>query len=408
MLTEPEKGPSAPTDKPNLRTGVSTLNRRIIASTTGVFIAGLAFFGIQGPALDRVVRNHPTETLIITGLVFAGVAIALISQALLTTTVRQVVALLVASACIVVAGAFAVYLSVESKAAKQRPQLNLTATFANGMAVVDFSASAEGLTGRETFSVELEGLHSAQRVYAQVIGQFGTRLGHDEIGPSKRNRLDPTEEYVTRLSYAFIGPDPDGKIKYTGRVEVALGIYERVRLHASVFGDPAETMGAKRCDREALHRGCVALALPQPPLRPKLSATWADVATRRLNAAVDSYGLTVADVVKLIAWQRSGEITTILGAWVLNPDSRGIVDQSVEILVPPAQAQVCLRATLERRALPIPAMSPSSEGRLPPQDIIAPPATVSSRDDPAFGAPRASEACDSGYPTTSALELRAP
>lgn len=404
----PEKGPPAAADKPDWRAGISTLTGRIVASTTAVFVAGLAFFGIQGAALDRVVRNHPGETLITTGLLFVGVATALVSQALFTTTARRVVALLLAFACIVAAGTFAVHLSVDSKAAKQRPQLHLTATFANGMAVVDFSASAEGLTGRETFGVELEGLHSAQPVYSQVIGQFGTRQEHDELVPSKQNPLDPTEEYITRLSYAFVGPDADGKINYTARVEVPLGVYERVRLTASVFADSGVSDSVKRCDREALHRGCVALALPQPPLRPSLSATWADVATRRLNAAVNSYGLTVADVVKLTAWQRSPDITTLLGAWVLSPDGRGIVDQSVEILVSPTEARVCLRATIERRGLPTPSVPPSSAGRLPPPDIPAPPATVSGRDDLALGAPRASEACDNGYPTTSALELRAP
>lgn len=402
-------------------TGVPTLTRKIAGAVTGV-VALLAFFGIEDAALDRVVRNNPKATTFATVVLILGVGLALSSLALSRST-RVLVLGLVSSTALVAAGAMvALHLSVASKAAKDRPIVGIATSVADGAATVSFSATASGLTSRETLTVDVEGLHSTQPVYRQVMGQFGTRNDHREFLPIKIDPNDATEEYVSRLSYAFVGPDAAGVADYEGTVVVPLGHYERVRVSASVLSDPKEDVklvDRKRCSREALNRGCAAVALPPPPLRPTLVTSLTPGDQPVLSATIGVDGISVSDVVVVTVRDEIGETWPVLAVHELTADAQGRIEQTVMAPAVAAGMRLCITAVLVHRTVEndviVPPPSPPTEesetrteasGRssAPPAQASQP--STSAGDSGSFGAPR-TESCSTGWTGVSS-ELLVP
>lgn len=354
----PEPPPGAPvgeTPKPTAsasdRPEITLLAK--IAGGTAIVVGVLAFFGIQGEALDAVVRNNAGVTFVAFALVFSGVVVSTIMVAFSGRWGLWAVLGGVVAAVLFFAGlGLAVKLSVESKAAKQRPYVNLSAAPADdGGMRVTFVAKASGLTNKESLTIELEGLHSTMPVYGQIIGRIGSRDDHSEAAESKRNSLDFTEEYVSRLSYVFVGPDENGAVAYTGTVDIPSGVYERVRLTGSVFEnlrDEATQSGPmQRCAREASRRGCVALALPPAPVRPQLVATWSKRSTGEITATVATSSLRPTQgVIVEAAQEGTGAPATTLGQSFLTPDAAGSVEGSTVFVASEPNRPVCVRARL--------------------------------------------------------------
>lgn len=402
--------------------GIPSLTRKVAGGVTGV-VALLGFFGIEDAALDRVVRNHPGATIGATVVLFLGVALAISSLALARKT-RTLVGGLVLSTALVAAGAMlALHLSVASKAAKDRPVVDITASVADSGATIRFSATASGLTSRETLTVELEGLHSSQPVYQQVVGQFGTRGDHREQLPTKTNENDATEEYVSRLSYAFVGPDATGVADYEGTIVVPVGHYERVRVFASVLSDPERdakgVVDSQRCSRRVLSRGCAAIALPPPPLRPTLVTSLAPGDQPVLSARVGVEGITVSDAVVVTVQEQRGISRIswpVLAVHELTPDALGRIGQTVEAPAVAAGMRICVTAVLVHRTVGNDVLPPArgsetdtngSERPLPPPGQLSQPNT-SAGDDSASGAPALGpDSCTTGVSGVSS-ELLVP
>lgn len=385
--------------------GIPSLTKKVAGGVTGV-VALLGFFGIEDAALDRVVRNHPGATTGATVVLFLGVALAISSLALARKTRTLVVGLVLSTALVAAGAMVALHLSVASKAAKDRPVVDITASVADSGATIRFSATASGLTSRETLSVDLEGLHSSQPVYEQVVGQFGTRGDHREQLPTKTNEDDATEEYVSRLSYAFVGPDATGVADYEGTIVVPVGHYERVRVFASVLSDPERdakgVVDSQRCSRRVLSRGCAAIALPPPPLRPTLVTSLAPGDQPVLSARVGVEGITVSDAVVVTVRDQRGTSWPVLAVHELTPDALGRIGQTVEAPAVAAGMRICVTAVLVHRTV---GNTNGSERPPPPPAQLSQPST-SAGDDTAFDAP-AVDSCTTGVSGVSS-ELLVP
>ena len=344
----------------------------------------LAFLGLKEGALDRVLRNY------FLGSVAVGLAIAVgvVGGTIVArSSVGRTRAIGTGAAAILVAVALgaALVMGVASKDTTDRPILKASVTEVDGRLSVSFEASASGLRHEEFLSVELEGLSSSVPVYQQVPGRFGSLEDHVESPPVKRDPADPTEEYVTRLTYRFVGGDVDGKAATDGAYTVPWGVYERVRAVASVIAssDP-EGEDVIRCDRRADRRSCVAISLPPPPARPSLTPVTTGQRITGVTVAAEGMRTTQFTGVSVATVSANGTRAVQLAAQNA-PGPDGSVTTTVPIPAPPKNGYVCVIASIDeeqfamRTAPSVPVPGAPSSG--------APPATVPS-DGGANGAPR--------------------
>lgn len=334
----------------------------------------LAFFGLEGAALDRISRNNQLALVAIVAMFVGGFALS----ALAVATPRRAVPLSVV-ALVVFAVAFVATanVSASSKSTKERPLVNSKIDItADGALELTFTAGVQGLRSSETLGVEVEGLNSSHPVYRQVPARWGTLPTHREpsIAP-KRNPDDPTEEWLTRLSYLLVGPDASGVASYSGSIQVPPGVYERVRVTAFVVGgdDAPSRLSEQRCDVEARYQACVATALPVPPSRPRLSFSRGD---GTVTAVISVVGLAAVDVVAYKVWllpPTGPPMQLASGSGV--PDGRGAVENQETISVAAGTGILCAEAVIVRPVVRVPASPPPSSG--PPTAPPAPPASAS-------------------------------
>lgn len=357
----------------------------------------LAFLGLKEGALDRVLRNYFLGSIAV-GL---AIGIGVVGGTIVSRSSRgrtRAIGTGVAASLVAVALAAALVMGVASKDTTDRPILNASVQEVAGQLSVTFEASASGLRHEEFLSVELEGLSSSVPVYRQVPGRFGSREEHVESPPVKRDPRDSTEEFVTRLTYRFVGGDVDGKAVTEGAYTLPWGVYERVRVVASVIASSEpERAGIIRCDRRADHRSCVAMSLPQPPVRPSLTPI--TTGERITGVSVVANGLRTTQftmvTVATITMDNSRSIQVIAEN---APGPDGSVTTTVPIPIPPAKGYVCVIASIGEE--PFAARPAPSVPGVPSSG--APPATVPS-DRGANGAP--GPPCEAGVQGVS-LQVR--
>jgi hypothetical protein len=373
----------------------------------------LAFLNINESALDRVLRNYTGSSIAVGVALAAGVVLATLAPQLRPGRPRI---LLTATAALLVTLALlaALVLGVASKDTTDRPQVSAELTDADGQLTVAFSATAGGLRRTEVLTVEVEGLSAYRPVYRQVTGQLGSRPFSQELPPVKDEPADPTEEFVSRLNYRFVGGDTSGVASVEDTVALPPGVYERVRVTASVITS-SETPGSSglvRCDRRAERRSCVALALPPPVLTPTLTTTSVDGRTESVSAAAT--GLRTTQRLALEIFEiPSGAPARLVAALDSAPDSSGNAAATLPVPTSTAGVSICVSAGIQERLFPVPQAPPGdlddgADSTAPPASS-APPADASGTmtgtsagDGGSLGAPRLP--CESG-PTTAILRL---
>lgn len=336
----------------------------------------LAFLGLQGAALDRISRNDQRALVVIVALFVVGFALS----ALAVSTPRLAVPLsVVALVTFAIAFVTTASVSASSKSTKERPLVSSELAIAeDGALRLSFTAKVQGLRSSEALGVEVEGLNSSQPVYRQVPARWGTLPLHSEPSiVSKRHPDDPTEEWVTRLSYLLVGPDSSGVASYSGSIQVPPGVYERVRVVGFIVvvvddDDAPSGISERRCDLGRRYQACVATALPISPTRPRLSLDRGDGSATVVIAA---NGLATVDVVKYTVWLLSPtDPPTQLASGSGVPDSRGVVNEQQTVVTAAGTGTLCIEAAIVRPVVRVPASPPASSG--PETGSSAPPASA--------------------------------
>jgi hypothetical protein len=288
----------------------------------------LTALAVTGDTTGRMARNHPLATL----AAFACAAIAVFLGALAAFGLRAgsraeraaIYAGLVALGSSLLIGSYA---AVETWGDRPQPSITLRPKAGDTVAV----------------SVTGSGLHRGDHIVVEVEQLVRTI---DDAGRSTWTPGLP-------LYGASLGPDGDGKIKQTVDLFVPAGDFDDVGARAWVGDEPAPCYGRGNTT------GCVRVHLPRPQERPQLSASWQTFVTApRLLVRLKARNLPPRPVpwmvLRVDGLRLDGSQRT-LAEWSLAPDTEGVFDRRLEVVVGKAFAEVCVVASASARKPPCPA-----------------------------------------------------
>jgi hypothetical protein len=293
----------------------------------GALLTALA---ITGDSIGRMARNHPGASFGAFGCAALAVFLGAIAAFGLPEDSRAERGAL--SAGLVLLGgalAFGVYAGVHSWGDRAQPSITLSPKPGSKVAV---AVRGIGLRSSDHLVVEVEQL---LRV------------------PDDQGRL--TWKAGQPLYGASLGPDGDGEIEHTVDLSLPAGDFDDVGARAWVGDEPSP------CYTRGNTTGCVRVHIARPQERPQLAVVWETfVRAPRLLVRLKARNLpqrpprTMAlRVYGLLA----GHPPRTLAAWLLAPDSEGVFDRRLAVVVGRTFSDVCVVASSSTRgpACPPPA-----------------------------------------------------
>jgi hypothetical protein len=209
-----------------------------VAGGVGFFTTLITAVGASTGALDRAIRDYPTESKLLILLLIVSVALGVVLPAVHSGVKDGWIALGVAGV-LAATGGF-VLMIVEGKSGDQRPRTS------SSLAIEGRWATVKG-------TVKANGLQTDEPVVVRVAG---------------RRRDSPSADLVP-LYVARLGPDPDGNIEAPIETELRRRRYDRVFVTATIASEVEEKHYKadrfKFCRKTTRNLGCTSLVVPRPP-----------------------------------------------------------------------------------------------------------------------------------------------
>lgn len=379
-----EKAPKPEPDKLNAAAAK-------LGTALGATVAILGFFGVKNGELDRVLRDAPLESVVLFSMVFVGVGLSFVVP-MVTSRIRLAfVGLVVVLAALVAYGAVSrfgdesvdvsvvealfiasvlilVWASWRIRVGAKPATLFIAAAYfgigtigATALAVdvraandtVGISAS---LTKDGALSVEVSAsrLDAGQSVGIDILG---VPTGASDDTPKVCRAAD-----CVRLHQVRIGPDGDGNVKQTLKLDIPVGALDRVLARGTVCSepvtsDPGDDRKSAGDDSQPTEDDCVAidpltgfalLAVNPAPATPVVSLT-TSADTTNFNAKATG----VHDSSRLCgrAVLDSGEVTATISQGVT---AGGVAEFVLPLPVQPRPAVVSAHAWIASGACGVP------------------------------------------------------
>lgn len=204
-------------DKDGLNTVASWLAGSLVV-TTGILGAA----GISGGNLSRVIRIHP----VLFGVAITFVCLAII-LGLLGSIVRKSrwrrIAILVGLFCFLGGILTLVVTYAQTTGEQDRPSVTTSLARQGDDLLLKAKVRAEGLELREYVFIVVEGMNATHQLDRQIASTMG------------RVPKEPGTYWDQRIYASRVGPDGSGVVDVPVEVLLTKGLYDRVRVFASIY-----------------------------------------------------------------------------------------------------------------------------------------------------------------------------